>query len=190
MENRALKVIHDFSNSVIVSRKNELLAQQQQKVSTGEEADEGVGIRKKQALLDVLLQANVDGKPLSNSDIREEVDTFVFEGHDTTASAISFALYSIAKHPEVQQKLIKEIHEVIGEGKKTPITMKMLSDLQYMDLVLKEVLRLYPSVPLHGRYIEEDVVISESGFIVSHSVAMFKFLQFLQTISNYRPDPT
>lgn len=158
MEQKALKVIHEFTNSVIVSRRKQLLEMQQKQ--DNEPTDNDVGIKKKMPLLDMLLQSTVDGKALTNEDIREEVDSFMFAGHDTTTSAITFALYCLAKHPEVQQKAIKEIHEVMGKDIKKPITLQMLNELHYMDLVLKEVERMFPSVPMIGRAIDEDVEIS------------------------------
>lgn len=108
------------------------------------------------ALLDVLLQATIEGKPLANEDIREEVDTFMFEGHDTTTAALSFTLYLIARHPKVQQKILNEIHEVYGEKKYKPFTLMNLNELKYLECVIKESLRLYPPVPLMGRQLTED----------------------------------
>lgn len=75
-EVEALKVLHGFTNNVIESRRNELLS----KNSTELNAEENSGIKRKKALLDILLQSSVDGAPLTNQDIREEVDTFMFEG--------------------------------------------------------------------------------------------------------------
>ena len=52
--------------------------------------------------LDILISATLpDGSKLKDSDIQEEVDTFMFEGHDTTACAISWILYLLGKHPKV-----------------------------------------------------------------------------------------
>ncbi|KAJ8929253.1 hypothetical protein NQ314_018077, partial [Rhamnusium bicolor] len=53
------------------------------------------GEKKKMDFLDILLQSSIDGEPLSREDIREE-------GHDTSSSAISFTVFLLANHPEVQ----------------------------------------------------------------------------------------
>jgi cytochrome P450 family 4 len=94
-------------------------------------------------LLDILLKATVDGEFLTNEDIREEIDTFMFEvkhesgnylsevqtcfhcqGHDTTNSALAFTLFNIAKHQHIQQKCFDEICEVVGSDKDTSVEMK------------------------------------------------------------------
>ena len=58
---------------------------------------------------------DVDGQALSDEAIRAEVDTFMFEGHDTTASSISFLMYSLASHPEHQKICREEILQVLGD---------------------------------------------------------------------------
>lgn len=118
--------------------------------------------KKKQALLDLLLEAQINGAPLSDTDIREEVDTFMFEGHDTTTSALGFTLLMISKDQRVQQKMLKEINSLLGtirDGE--TFSSGDLGQLKYMEMVIKETLRLYPPVAVLGRRIEEEFVLSE-----------------------------
>ncbi|NIG60277.1 cytochrome P450 4A11-like [Pontoporia blainvillei] len=67
--------------------------------------------------LDILLFARMEnGSSLSDRELRAEVDTFMFEGHDTTASGISWTLYALASHPEHQQRCREEIQSLLGDG--------------------------------------------------------------------------
>lgn len=59
-------------------------------------------IKKKRALLDLLLEISQDGVILTDEDIREEVNTFMYAGHDTTATSISWLLYVLGRNPEYQ----------------------------------------------------------------------------------------
>lgn len=149
--------IHEFTREVIQSRRQAKLEQ----AINDEGFEDDVGIKKRRALLDILLESTIDGRSLSNTDIQEEVDNFMFAGHDTTTSAIEFLLYNLAKHPLVQQKVYDEVVEVLGPDSSEPITLSKLNDLNYLDLVIKESLRLYPSVPMIGRYINDDIEVSE-----------------------------
>ncbi|XP_013103166.2 cytochrome P450 4d2 [Stomoxys calcitrans] len=155
--------MQEFTKSVIEARRQKLEALIAEnngmdvKESNADNDDvEKIGSKKHMALLDILLRATVEGKPLSNEDIREEVETFMFESHDTTTSGTSFALYLISRHPEVQKKIVGEISEVLGDDITHMPTYKELQNLRYMECVIKESMRLYPAVPIIGRYFEED----------------------------------
>lgn len=157
--NECLRILHGFTDGLIRNRRQQLKTSEISEPYMPDESE--IGAKRKYNFVDIMLHALVDGKPLTNLEIREEVDTFIFEGHDTTMSAITFALYSIAKFADVQQKCVDEIRATIGDDSRTPITMGMLNSLPYMDLVIKETLRMYPAVPVIGRKIEHEVTISE-----------------------------
>lgn len=176
-----LKILHDFTDGVIRARQNELLSSGS--VNHNESNDE-TGIKRKQALLDLLLQSTVDGKPLTNEDIREEVDTFMFEGHDTTTSGIAFCLYNLAKYPEIQKKVFNEIDSKVGDVK---LTLTELNKLSYLELVIKESLRLYPSVPYFARKITEEITTGGYTFPEGCNVTISSYL--MGRDQNIFPDP-
>ena len=167
-QDRLIKILHNYTTKVIEDRR-EVLKNKLQKIPTNEETHEfnDIGLKNRMALLDVLLQSNVNGEPLSNEDILEEVETFMFEGHDTTTSAICFALYSIARNPRVQQKMYQEIRELLGNDLNRNISLHDLNNLNYLECVIKETLRIYPSVAIIGREIREDFKYSKYSFLTS-----------------------
>ncbi|XP_032690305.1 cytochrome P450 4C1-like isoform X2 [Odontomachus brunneus] len=122
------------------------------------------GIRKKRiAMLDLLISTSQENN-LSDLDIREEVDTFTFEGHDTTSMAICFTLLLLAEHKDIQDRVREEVKTVMQqcEGK---LTMTSLQNLPYLERCLKESLRLYPSVYFITRITAEDVQLRDSYVI-------------------------
>src|SRR5262249_25413925 len=93
-------------------------------------------------LLGMLLTATDDlGQPLSRQQIRDEVVTMFFAGHETGAAALSWTLYLLARHPEIATKLAKEIETG--------------TENELMDQVLREALRLYPPAYRISRTIVE-----------------------------------
>lgn len=132
------------------------------------------------AFLDTLLTSEVEGKPLTFEEIFEEVSTFMFEvraklfslavywcvpyllqGHDTTSSAITFGIFCLASTPEVQLRAYEEQRQIYGDDKVRHPTYQELQDMKYLDLVIKETLRLFPSVPYIFRTTLEPAVIRE-----------------------------
>lgn len=164
-EKKALAILHGFTEKIIVQRRAELIKAKEN--GTTQPKDDEVGSKRKMAFLDILLQSEIDGKPLTNLDIREEVDTFMFEGHDTTSSAITFCFYNLALYPECQQKCFEEIMQVFDKDKSKPVTYEDLNNLHYVELCIKETLRLFPSVPLLGRKVTEECEISEFLIVLS-----------------------
>ncbi|KAH8355317.1 hypothetical protein KR093_010765 [Drosophila rubida] len=180
-----IKLMHDFTDKVIEERRHTL--QQTLPNTPAAEEEDDVGSKRRMALLDVLLQATVDGRPLSNGDIREEVDTFMFEGHDTTTSAISYTLYLLARHPEQQARAFQEIREVIGDDKSRAVTMRDLGELKYLECVIKESLRLYPPVPMIGRHLTEETTLDGKRFPAKTNIILLTY--HAQRDPQYFPEP-
>uniref|UniRef100_A0A182JJE4 Uncharacterized protein n=1 Tax=Anopheles atroparvus TaxID=41427 RepID=A0A182JJE4_ANOAO len=159
-QKRLLKVVHGFADRVISERKKQLEDEREQQRAQEQIEETDVYGKRRMTLLDLLLNVTVDGKPLSNNDIREEVDTFMFAGHDTTTSCISFAAYHLSRNPEIQQKVYEEIQQIVGsDAKRAELTYGTLQELKYLEMVIKETLRMKPSVPIIGRRSAGDMVI-------------------------------
>ncbi|XP_028414066.1 cytochrome P450 4V2-like [Dendronephthya gigantea] len=94
---------------------------------------------------------------ITKEGVREEVDTFMFEGHDTTAASLQWIIYLRSIYPDVQSRLQQEVdiwyESLPADGKINP---EKLKDLSYLECVVKEGLRLFPSVPLFGRELTEE----------------------------------
>ncbi|XP_011858591.1 PREDICTED: cytochrome P450 4C1-like [Vollenhovia emeryi] len=108
-QRRILKTLHGFTERIIAERKlyhdctnGQYLKNLDNNTSTKSADTERIGIRKKRlAMLDLLIAASCEGL-LTELDIREEVDTFMFEGHDTTAMALCYILMLLAEHKYAQ----------------------------------------------------------------------------------------
>ncbi|XP_034240993.1 cytochrome P450 4C1-like [Thrips palmi] len=160
--NAALKILHKYTREVIENRRRERDARRRSSLSVSEK---DLGFKKRTAFLDQLLQAkDPEGIPLRDSDIQEEVDTFMFEGHDTTAAALSFIFYNVAANPKVQESLVEEMDQIFGDSDRAA-TSQDLQTMKYTERVIKETLRMYPSVPLFARAIKEDLPVT-GGYVI------------------------
>ncbi|PSB20916.1 cytochrome P450 [Phormidesmis priestleyi ULC007] len=91
-------------------------------------------------ILALLLAARDEaGQPMSDAELRDELMTLLFAGHETTASALAWALYWIAKLPEVRSKLKAELDSLSPDA--DPMT---IARLPYLSAICQETLRLYP----------------------------------------------
>ncbi|CAI5663565.1 unnamed protein product [Oreochromis niloticus] len=119
--------------------------------------------------LDILLFARDENQQgLSDEDMRAEVDTFMFEGHDTTASGLSFILYCLACNPEHQKICRKEIMEALHD--KETMEWEDLSKIPYTTMCIKEALRLYPPVPGIARKTTKTVTFCDGRTVPAGSV--------------------
>lgn len=108
--------------------------------------------------LDILISARDDeGEGLTDVEIRNEVDTFMFAGHDTTGSSLTWILYALAKSPQHQRKVQEELDEIFQEKDNDVIEWEDLPKLKYLTMCIKESLRKYPPATDVSRVLEKDV---------------------------------
>ena len=109
-------------------------------------------------LLDMLMKAKDEetGEQMTDEQLKDEVMTIFIAGHETTASALTFAWLLLSKHPEKQQKFHEELDRVLGG--KTP-QMEHVPQLEYTLQIINEAMRLYPPAWIVARRgINEDVI--------------------------------
>ncbi|CAM0943197.1 unnamed protein product [Alopecurus aequalis] len=109
-------------------------------------------------LLDVLLRLQKEDSlelPLTRETICAVLFDLFSAATDTTGTALEWAMSELVRHPEVMAKAQAEIQKVLGQDQDV-ITHRGLAELQYLRMVIKEVLRLHPSAPIFPRMTRED----------------------------------
>ncbi len=120
-------------------------------------------------LLDMLLAArDEDGSAMSPKQLRDEVMTLLLAGHETTANTLTWTTMLLAEHPEVEAKLVAELGEVLG-GR--PPVVADLPNLKYTELVIKESMRVYPTVWMIGYQAVADTPVGP--YLIKKGTAVF-----------------
>jgi cytochrome P450 len=99
-------------------------------------------IGKKDVLSLLLGVQDEAGEGFSDKEVRDQVMTLMFAGHDTSTSTLTFMMHELARHPDVLSRLQEEQDRVLGDS--TPGIEQVERSMPYLDMVLDEVLRLYP----------------------------------------------
>lgn len=108
---------------------------------------------------------------ISKEAMRSEVNTFILGGHDTTAMALTFTTLLLGHHPLSQNRARKEIQEIVGE--KTEISWTHLKSLHYLEMCIKESLRLFPSIRIIGRTLTEPLILNGGDIILPAKTECF-----------------
>ncbi|OCH91130.1 cytochrome P450 [Obba rivulosa] len=119
-------------------------------------------------LLSVLLRSNLSSNPdqrLSRNEILCQVSSFIAAGHETTASALTWMLYALARAPDVQATLRKHLRSVDAspDAPPSPATLEKVARLPYLECAVRESLRLYAPVCSTMRVATQDDVIPVSA---------------------------
>ena len=154
----------------------------EERLASGEEKDD---------LLDMLLNATYeDGTHMPRHQLIDEVLILFTAGHETTANALSFTLFLLAKHPAIQYKVLKEVENIDLE---TDDLIQSLSQLTYTKQCIEEALRLYPpAYVIDRKAIADDVVQGQNlpkGSLVLMSIyELHRSSAFWDSPEEFNPD--
>ncbi|KAJ3642887.1 hypothetical protein Zmor_025636 [Zophobas morio] len=181
-ERRKIRILHQFTKEVIQEREKNFSDIELPK----EEHDVYKG-KKRLAMLDLLLSVKRNEGSIDDEGIQEEVDTFMFEGHDTTSMALGFTLMLLANNKNAQETIVQEMREVLGDIHKKP-TYNELQNLKYMERCLKESLRLYPSVHFISRNLGQDLK-THTGHLLPKGLTVILHIYDVHHNPDIYPDP-
>ncbi|KAJ3115531.1 hypothetical protein HDU96_000478 [Phlyctochytrium bullatum] len=140
---RNLKIINKFAADQIAIRRKAI-------------ADGTLENKGYRDLLDLYMETEVDGKPLTDQELRDMILNMIIAGRDTTAVALSWCFWELSSRREIVEKIRQELDEVTGGS--VP-TFDQVVQLKYLNAVFLETLRLYPSVPIETKIsVKEDVL--------------------------------
>lgn len=143
------RIIERIGNQLISERKSALLRKQSYL------AKEKAGTSGKD-LLTLLVRANLqDADGMSDSDVRAQICTFLVAGHETTSNAISWTFFGLCQNLEAQRRLRQELLALATDDP----TIDELKCLPYLDMVVRESLRLYPPIFVSRRVAVKDAVL-------------------------------
>ena len=114
-----------------------------------------------------------DDASLSDEELRDQLMTFLFAGHETSALVLTYALHSLAKHDDVRRTLETELEAVCGDSSPT---VEDIPSLEYTEKVLKETMRYYPPVYVLFRETLEDVTVDGYLLPAGTKLALPQFL--------------
>lgn len=131
----------------------------------------------------LLLATDEEGNGMSDQELRDELMTLLVAGHETTATAMAWALYWIHRQPEVRQKLLAELDAA------SPLDPQSLTKLPYLNAVCCETLRFYPVAMLtFARQVEEPVELM--GYPLEPGEYVMPSIYLLHRREDLYPNPT
>ncbi|GBP32546.1 Cytochrome P450 4C1 [Eumeta japonica] len=152
VEDDALRVLHHVSNTVVQKKRLEFLLKEKNKEKKPEIETE----RPFRAFLDLMLELTAKEGIFTEQEIREEVDTIIVAGQETTGYIVLYTLLLLGTHQEQQQKVYNEMQQILGDSDRD-LTKEDLTHFVHLEAILKETMRIYPIVPLMVRKVERNL---------------------------------
>ncbi|XP_049271023.1 cytochrome P450 4V2 [Rhipicephalus sanguineus] len=176
-----LRKIEAIVYGVMNKRKEELVKISNQTVDS--HALPTIGDASGSLFLDSLLLQHMKAPSSYTLDgVRKDADFMMFAGSDSSTCAISWCIYFLGLHPEIQRKVHEELDTVFRDREDMECTQEDLKRLQYMECCVKETLRLCPPFPYIGKILDQDLTIE--GRTLPKGVACFIIMYSLHRNPN------
>ncbi|KAL5287880.1 hypothetical protein ACFFRR_008621 [Megaselia abdita] len=109
----------------------------------------------RKCLLDYMIEIAKRNPDFTDNDIVNEACTFMLAGQDSVGAAVAFCIFLLAQNQDCQKRCVDEMEEIF-QGDNRSVTMQDLKEMRYLEMCIKETLRLYPSVPMLARKTGEE----------------------------------
>ncbi|GBP32908.1 Cytochrome P450 4C1 [Eumeta japonica] len=146
-----------------------------------------MNLYERKSFLDLLIKQSGGTKGYSNIELREEVMTLIVAGTDTTALVLGFTLTLLAKYPDIQERIYRELCDVFGKSERQ-LEKEDLPKLIYTERVIKESLRLFPPGPFVARKIEEETILPSGRTLPAGAGVIVSLWGVLRDPSHWGPD--
>eukprot|EP00929_Paragymnodinium_shiwhaense_P000804 TRINITY_DN101006_c0_g1_i1.p1 TRINITY_DN101006_c0_g1~~TRINITY_DN101006_c0_g1_i1.p1 ORF type:complete len:508 (+),score=87.85 TRINITY_DN101006_c0_g1_i1:140-1663(+) len=162
------KALSEYADTVVQDLKSDL---------DGEKGDSFVGLFMKDAAK--------NNEKIDDAFMRDMVLNFLIAGRDTTAQATTWCFFLIAQHPEVEEKILAEAKEQCGDRDPTYEDVKRM---KYVQAVINEGLRLFPSVPLNDKLVLHDDTLPDGTFVPRGSIVRYNSYSMGRNTDVWGPD--
>eukprot|EP01112_Ceratiomyxa_fruticulosa_P019171 TRINITY_DN622_c0_g5_i1.p1 TRINITY_DN622_c0_g5~~TRINITY_DN622_c0_g5_i1.p1 ORF type:complete len:486 (+),score=83.70 TRINITY_DN622_c0_g5_i1:154-1611(+) len=136
-------------------------------------------------LLDLLLESkNEKGESLSRTEVIDNCKTFLLAGTETSSTCLSWTIWLLCQHPEIQERLHSEIFSKIGDS--TP-TFEQIESIPYLNNVVKESLRVRPPVGSIIRMTEQDDYLGE--YFIPKGTRVFVHMNLIHNFPDFWKHP-
>lgn len=180
-----IQLFQEFEDFFIGSMKHILKLRKESKVKTHDFADLCIGIQKSGTLKDP-----TTGLELKPTDELMSAQAFFFytAGVEPSATSMFFTLYELAKHPEILEKVQKEVDDIFYQTN-GQISHDDIMKMEYLDRVIDEAMRMHPAVGLIGRKCTHESTLPVAQINVEKGVALQIPVYAIHQDPKYYPNP-
>ncbi|XP_069354229.1 cytochrome P450 6B5-like [Maniola hyperantus] len=180
-----IQIFKEFESFFITAIKQVIHQRKAENVKKYDFADICVSLQNQGAMKDT--DSGLEVEPTDEL-LAAQAFFFLIAGVEPTASAMFATLMEVGKHPEVQDRLQKEIDETFDKHD-NEISYDVVANMEYLDMVMSEAMRLNPAIGFLTRKCVEDTVLPTGNIKVNKGTNIMIPIYELHHDSKYHPDP-